>query len=51
MTYKNYRVTVMAPDEYANRTCGICGNWNGIRQDDLDDDLSRWLLPGDRDLE
>ena len=48
MTYKNYRVTVTAPDDYAGKTCGICGNWNGDEEDDLAKDPADWMTPGDR---
>ncbi|XP_075462268.1 IgGFc-binding protein-like isoform X2 [Ascaphus truei] len=30
-----YHVTVTVPSNYRSRTCGLCGNYNGIAQDDL----------------
>lgn len=31
----NHRVVVNIPREYANKVCGICGNFNGNQTDDF----------------
>ena len=48
--YKNWRVVVSSPIEYSGADmCGLCGNWNGDSEDELDDDHSQWLVEDQTD--
>ena len=42
---RGFRSTVIAPTEYANHVCGICGDWDGDRTNDKGRDLSVFQEP------
>ena len=45
VTYKDYIVTLVAPTQYANHVCGLCGDWDGDRQNDYNIDLTSYQEP------
>ena len=42
VSYGSYRATVIAPIPYANNVCGLCGDWDGIKNNDYTIDLAAY---------
>ena len=51
VSFGNYRVNVISPAQYSNHVCGLCGDWDGNRNNDYTTDLASYQVEEDVGVE